>query len=180
MAARKAQREQAEALEALSRANRTDDLTGLGNRRLGNKLLDGLLAHDAVVILDFDHFKRVNDSYGHARGDQLLQQLGAFLQSEIREADTVARMGGEEFLLVLKQTEEADALQIVERLIAAWQSTTPLATLSAGVAIHASCSPSATYTAADRALYEAKVAGRNRVGLAAEQAFALPDVQQAS
>jgi diguanylate cyclase (GGDEF)-like protein len=167
-AARRAQHQQEAALEALARANKTDDLTGLGNRRLGNQLLEGLQPGDAVAILDLDKFKHVNDVFGHARGDQLLQELGAFLQAEVREADTIARMGGEEFLLVIRQPSAGAASQIVMRLLTAWRLTTPLATLSAGVTIHVEGrGPSATYAEADRALYEAKDAGRNRMSLAA-------------
>ena len=81
-------------------------MTGLGNRRLGNQLLDRLAVDDSVAILDLDHFKQVNDTHGHARGDLLLQELGAFLLAEVREADTVARMGGEEFLLALRASAE--------------------------------------------------------------------------
>lgn len=166
-ALRQAQREQQEALEALARANQTDDLTGLGNRRLGNKLLEALRPGDAVVILDLDDFKRVNDEYGHASGDQLLQQLGDFLRAEIREADTVARMGGEEFMLVLRDATPESIESVAGRLVAAWRTTKPLATLSAGAAIHpARQSPSKTYSVADSALYEAKTGGRDRLVLA--------------
>ena len=162
-----AQAEQAEALLALSRATRTDDLTGLGNRRLGNELLDKLTADDAVVVLDLDHFKQVNDNFGHARGDKLLQELGDFLKREVRTADTVARMGGEEFLVVLRGATNAESVLAAERLITAWQRRAPLATLSAGVAIHADGqSPSVTYSLADRALYRAKEEGRSRMVLA--------------
>jgi diguanylate cyclase (GGDEF)-like protein len=173
--ARRAQREQAETLEALARASRTDDLTGLGNRRLGNQLLEGLRAEDAVVVLDLDNFKRVNDVYGHARGDQLLQELGAFLSAEVRELDTVARMGGEEFLLVIRQPDLGAATAVIMRLLTAWRLTLPLATLSAGVAIHVEGrGPSVTYAAADRALYEAKDAGRDRMNIAALSVGPLP------
>lgn len=164
---RRAQQEQAQALTALARASRTDDLTGLGNRRLGNQLLDALDIDDAVVILDLDHFKRVNDRFGHARGDLVLQEFGRFLTTYVRDQDTVARMGGEEFLIVLKGAGEAHGLQAAQRLIAAWHFQGPLATLSAGIAIHTpGQGQAATYAKADAALYRAKAEGRARVALA--------------
>ncbi len=167
-AARRAQRDQAEALATLARASHTDDLTGLGNRRLGNQLFDGLQPGDVVAILDLDDFKQVNDVYGHARGDQVLQQLGAFLLAEVREADTVARMGGEEFMLVVRPPDAVNAERIVGRLLEQWRVTTPLSTLSAGIATHAARqSPSSTYSKADAALYEAKNAGRDRLVVSA-------------
>jgi diguanylate cyclase (GGDEF)-like protein len=169
-AAHLAQGEQAEALAGLARASRTDDLTGLGNRRLGNQLLDGLAADDSVVILDLDHFKQVNDTHGHARGDLLLQELGGFLRAEVRDADTVARMGGEEFFFLLRDSVDA-GVPVVERLLMAWQQREPLATLSAGVAVHRDGqSPSITYAQADRALYEVKAASRGQLILALAEA----------
>ena len=163
---RRAQIEQADALQALSRASRTDDLTGLGNRRLGNQLLERLADGDAIVILDVDHFKAVNDLYGHGGGDRLLQDLGGFLQGASRTADTVARMGGEEFLLVVKNTLAEEALNHASHLVDAWRRTRPLATISAGVAVHVNGqSPSATYASADAALYQAKKAGRDHAQL---------------
>jgi diguanylate cyclase (GGDEF)-like protein len=165
-AADQAQCDQAETLAASARASRTDDLTGLGNRRLGNQLLDQLTAGDFVAILDLDHFKQVNDTHGHARGDQLLQELGAFLRAEVRDADTVARMGGEEFMVVFRSAPDA-GVAAVERLLTDWHERRPMATLSAGAAIHLErSSPSLTYAQADRALYQAKAAGRGRLVLA--------------
>ncbi len=166
-ALRLAHQQQEETLAALARANRTDDLTGLGNRRLGNQLLDRLVVGDAVVILDLDEFKRVNDEFGHARGDELLYELGRFLQQEVRAADTVARMGGEEFLLVIHDAPLAESARIVERLLTAWRQTNPLATLSAGVDVQVTGrTPSNTYARADSALYSAKHLGRDRMVIA--------------
>ena len=95
------------ALAALTRANVTDDLTGLGNRRRANSLLDSLDDGDALAILDLDHFKRVNDTLGHHRGDEVLQELGEFLLRTVRDHDTVARYGGEEFIVVIRQRHGA-------------------------------------------------------------------------
>lgn len=165
--AHRAKMNQAEALDLLSVANRTDDMTGLGNRRLGNQLLDELSAGDALILLDVDRFKAINDTFGHSKGDQLLQELGAFLRREARHVESVARMGGEEFMLIIKNIPADTALVIAERLVRGWRHTGPLATISAGVAIHpAGQSPSVTYAEADAALYQAKDHGRDRVALA--------------
>ena len=119
-------------LADLSRATVTDALTGLGNRRLGEMLLETLEPGDAVAILDLDHFKNVNDRYGHPEGDRLLRQLGDYLSGSLRDSDAVARMGGEEFMLVLRGPGHA-AIDIVSRLLASWRTEKPLATISAGV-----------------------------------------------
>ena len=104
---------------AFATAAQTDDLTGLGNRCRGNILLDSLTPNDALLVLDIDHFKLVNDLHGHAAGDRLLMELGDFLAAHLREGDGVARYGGEEFIVVLRQVGTG-ALEIGERLIAAW------------------------------------------------------------
>jgi len=162
-ATRRAQSGQAEAMEALARASITDDLTGLGNRRHANTLLDALQPGDALAILDLDLFKQVNDTLGHQRGDQVLQAFAAFLDEAVRDHDTVARLGGEEFILVL-QGAGAAGVDTVRRLLDAWRATRPLVTFSAGVACHeAGTAPTDTLGHADAALYEAKSTGRNRV-----------------
>jgi diguanylate cyclase (GGDEF)-like protein len=152
--------EEAQAL--LERANLTDDLTGVGNRRRANSLLDSMRAGDGLVLLDLDHFKEVNDSLGHAEGDRVLSDLGDYLRSAVREADAVARFGGEEFLVLLRgaggQVEDA-----ARRLLDGWRVRCSTVTLSAGAAIHVdSRGPDATFRAADAALYEAKHRGRDR------------------
>ena len=153
-------------LSNLSRQAMTDELTGVGNRRLGGMLLESLVPGDAVVMLDVDLFKDVNDTFGHPEGDRLLHQLGAFLNSSARDRDAVARMGGEEFLLVVRGAGiESEA--IVSRLLQSWRSMSPLATFSAGVAVHrVRTNSSVTYAAADRALYNAKERGRDQVVMA--------------
>jgi diguanylate cyclase (GGDEF)-like protein len=157
------QRELVEARNLLERANLTDDLTGLGNRRRSNSLLDSMQPGDGLLLLDLDHFKRVNDTFGHAEGDRVLSVLGEFLRSAVRDADTVARFGGEEFLIVLRGAgnEVGDA---AARLLGRWREQQVGVTLSAGVAVHvAGRGPSDTFQAADAALYEAKDQGRDRV-----------------
>ena len=163
-AAYRARDKQTEVVELLSVASRTDDLTGLGNRRLGNQLLDDLAEGDAVVVIDVDRFKAINDTHGHSQGDRLLQDLGAFLRLKVREPQHVARMGGEEFMIVIKHTSADVAYVIAERLVRGWRRTGALTTISAGVAIHAPGQrSSSTYAEADAALYRAKDAGRDRV-----------------
>jgi diguanylate cyclase (GGDEF)-like protein len=117
-----------------------------------------------VVILDLDHFKQVNDTYGHACGDHLLRELGAFLRAEVRAADTVARMGSEEFMLVPPASADF-GVPTVERLLTAWQQRKPQATLSVAVRRDRQ-HLSSTYAQADNALYQAKAAGRGQTVLA--------------
>jgi diguanylate cyclase (GGDEF)-like protein len=147
---------------ALAVASLTDDLTGLGNRRRADALLDSLAAGDALAILDLDHFKLVNDTYGHERGDEVLHDLGLFLADAIRGIDLVARFGGEEFVVVLRDAGSS-APATIERLLEGWRRTGPLATLSAGIAVHGDGrSAHDTFADADAALYAAKAGGRDR------------------
>ena len=139
-----------------------DELTGIGNRRYATGLLAALQPEDAVVMIDLDHFKSVNDTDGHEGGDRVLQELAQYLQTGIRDADTVARYGGEEFVMVLHRVG-AEGLPAVQRLCAGWRRTAPRTTFSAGVAVHRAGDTAATTLArADAALYEAKRAGRDR------------------
>ena len=147
--------------DTLTQAALTDELTGLGNRRHAERLLDSLAEGDAVVMLDLDHFKSVNDRFGHALGDRLLQELGNYLRVAVRDRDSLARMGGEEFLMVLRGP--VDPGPAVERIVAGWRSRSPLATISAGAAVHhAGTRAKVTLRNADAALYSAKRAGRDR------------------
>ena len=155
-ATQKAEVGQRAALDILATANVTDDLTGVGNRRRANVMLDSLEPGDALAILDLDHFKRVNDVLGHQAGDFVLQDLGQYLRGAIRGADSVARFGGEEFLIVLKGPNEAAAVTI-HRLLTGWRSQLPKTTLSAGLAVHQQGQSSdVTFANADAALYGAK------------------------
>ena len=152
------------ALDALALASITDDLTGLGNRRHANQMLDLLHDGDALAIFDLDHFKNVNDTFGHHYGDRVLNEFGQFLGEHVRQQDAVARYGGEEFIMVLHNAN-TEALEIVERLLQQWRTRTPPATLSVGVAVHHGTSWSDTFTRADQALYHAKETGRDRAVL---------------
>jgi diguanylate cyclase (GGDEF)-like protein len=144
------------------RASLTDPLTGVGNRRQGDRLLASLAPGDAVIVIDLDYFKSINDSFGHLVGDEVLAAVGAHLRAHVRGADTIARVGGEEFLAVLRSME-GDADRAAERLVAGWREQRPLTTISAGMALHREGEAgSTTYAHADAALYAAKRGGRDR------------------
>jgi diguanylate cyclase (GGDEF)-like protein len=161
--------------EELERVSVTDGLTGLFNRR---RLMEALadetrrsqrLKHTfAVMMVDVDHFKKYNDSFGHLAGDGVLSRVAALLREATREVDFVARYGGEEFLVMLPETGMPEALEIAERirgLIAAEPFPSRHMTVSIGVAefpLHGP-TPEQVIAAADEALYEAKREGRDKV-----------------
>ena len=160
-ALRQARDAQHEASALLAVAAVTDDLTGLGNRRHVNQLLDELTPGDAVLLLDLDHFKELNDQLGHIAGDQVLADLGRYLHTTTRAGDAVGRYGGEEFVVVLRQP--SDAVTAAGRLLDGWRSLDPTVTFSIGIAVHQhDHSPWDTLALADAALYAAKAQGRNR------------------
>ena len=160
---RRARVAQDQATGLLAVAAVTDDLTGLGNRRHVNTLLDGLTEGDALLLLDLDHFKDLNDRLGHLAGDDVLALLGRYLHEATREGDAVARYGGEEFLVVLRASGAEAAHHAAERLLEGWRATDPVITFSIGIAVHEACSsPLDTLAHADAALYCAKDEGRNR------------------
>lgn len=165
---------------ALERMAHEDELTGLGNRRaldlnLPDKLVTAQLHHKAlaVVVLDLDHFKRVNDAFGHAIGDKVLIQVARILGDQTRADDLVTRTGGEEFVLVLPGMSQSDAFDMCERLRLRvsdfqWDTVAPglAVTLSAGIACAPAYEATALLERADLAMYRAKKAGRNRVAVA--------------
>ncbi|MDQ1375123.1 MAG: diguanylate cyclase, partial [Actinomycetota bacterium] len=154
--------EQQRVIDELTEAAMQDALTGVGNRRRAALLLEELRAEDAVVLIDLDHFKLVNDTAGHATGDRVLVLLGRYLREAARDVDAIARYGGEEFLLVLRNAGDS-ALAATARLLEGWRELRPLTTFSAGVAVHQpDRSPAATLGRADAALYRAKRSGRDR------------------
>ena len=109
--------------DLLSRQARTDDLTGVANRREFERLFSGLVraareqgTRLSVCVCDLDNFKLVNDSWGHAAGDQMLTTFGAILQENLRKTDLPARIGGDEFILALPDTSAAEAAEIMERV----------------------------------------------------------------
>lgn len=151
------------ATQILLDASMRDALTGVGNRRRADALLASIRPGDAIALLDLDHFKDVNDRWGHAVGDEVLVRLARHLEQCLREGDAVARFGGEEFLIVLRSAGNNSHLTMA-RLCDGWRQSDQLATFSAGVAIHTvGCSAQATLAEADVALYAAKDAGRDRV-----------------
>lgn len=152
-----------------------DPLTGLPNRRALELALARQYAlaqrHDtpiAVLYIDVDHFKRFNDSHGHAAGDEALAHIGSILRSRLRTSDHYGRWGGEEFLAIAPGEGAGDALSLAERLRHA-VATNPgpshtTLTISIGVATSPPCStPTELVDTADQRLYEAKRLGRNRV-----------------
>ncbi|MGZ4184491.1 MAG: diguanylate cyclase domain-containing protein [Solirubrobacteraceae bacterium] len=157
----------ADVVDDLYDAAQTDALTGLPNRRAWDAQLKRSLSEDrqiAIAMLDFDHFKEFNDTYGHPAGDRLLKEAAAAWRDQLRAGDLLARIGGEEFALMLVDCELATATEVVERLRA---SMPQARTCSAGLAVRGDGeSAEAVIARADRALYQAKADGRNRVALA--------------
>lgn len=162
----------------LSHAAMTDQLTGLPNRRAGMSELDkawsasGRSAQPmAALVIDVDHFKRINDSYGHAVGDQVLREVAQTLQHSARRDDVVCRLGGEEFLMVCNNTDLRAALgagerlrKLVEVLAIKVGGHEIQLSISVGIAARDASMNDADelVNAADRALYRAKESGRNR------------------
>ncbi len=168
-----------EANRELDRQAHTDALTGLLNRRgfeaqfgFALALAERSVRPLSIVSLDIDHFKRINDQYGHAAGDTVLQRLASLLREQLRASDIVARVGGEEFVALLPDTDGTGAKAVAEGLLGAAAATMHPdighVTMSAGVASLRSPQESRAELLArsDAALYEAKQAGRNRVRMA--------------
>jgi diguanylate cyclase (GGDEF)-like protein len=176
--------------EEAQRLSVTDSLTGLFNHR---SLRDVLKRESeragrfgrrlAVLVLDLDHFKEINDRHGHAAGDAVLVEFAQRLRHEIREVDVAFRQGGEEFALLLPETDEVGGVAVAERLGEAIRRV-PIeinenhvtVTVSIGVAVfpdHAKSGP-AVLRAADEALYAAKTAGRDTFRVAGEIGSSAP------
>jgi diguanylate cyclase (GGDEF)-like protein len=158
-----------------------DELTGSLNRRSIMRTLNGEIsrAHRSkapcsIALIDLDWFKRINDTYGHPTGDEVLRTFAISVYANIRDFDRFGRFGGEEFLLVLPDTADAAAVRILDRLRAIiadldWSAFSPgmRVTVSAGVASLRPDETADTFLArADRALYAAKARGRNRIASA--------------
>jgi diguanylate cyclase (GGDEF)-like protein len=158
--------EQLRLLEALGEQTLRDALTGVGSRRHADALVEGLQPGDSLLLIDVDHFKLINDTRGHLGGDRLLEQLGAHLRASLRDHDSVARYGGDEFLVRL-QSHDGDSADIAQRLLDSWVAVGDVPTFSIGIALHQrGAVPSATFAEADRALYVSKNEGRARIALA--------------
>jgi diguanylate cyclase (GGDEF)-like protein len=150
---------------------RTDELTGLANRRTWQERLDLEIARAArtgtplcLLTLDLDHFKDYNDAHGHPAGDQLLRDTVWVWLTHIRETDLLARLGGEEFGLLLPDTPLEPAALLGERLLRHMPSGS---TASAGLAIWHGDDADVFFRRADEALYAAKAAGRDQLTVAA-------------
>ena len=162
----------------------TDHLTGLANRRRFERQLEREITRTlrysrpfCLLLLDIDHFKQVNDTYGHEAGDEAIRLLASKLQAGTRGIDLAARIGGEEFAVILPETDFEGGLDVAERLrVAIKESQIPAVgqiTASFGVAEFPLCATTGRelMAVADVALYEAKRNGRDRVerGIAAEE-----------
>jgi diguanylate cyclase (GGDEF)-like protein len=163
----------------LERLATTDSLTGLGNRRflferLGQEVYRARRYHTplSLLLFDIDHFKRINDGWGHAVGDHVLREIARETHQSLRKADTAGRYGGEEFIVLLPETDLAEAVALAHRLnreisrkvIKPERGSPILVTVSVGVATLAPAeSGEELVQRADQALYRAKQAGRDRV-----------------
>jgi diguanylate cyclase len=163
-----------------------DGLTGLMNRRAFDERIEAALAqlpeHSSglcLLMLDIDHFKRINDTFGHVFGDRVLRTIGQLLKATVKGQDTVARYGGEEFAVLLPETPRAGALTVGERVRESVaesrirrlnsDETIGSVTISLGLARYrAGDSPATFIERADAALYLSKANGRNRLTLAEE------------
>ncbi|MCP9758252.1 diguanylate cyclase [Aquitalea sp. S1-19] len=156
------------------RVSQTDELTGVSNRRhilevMTHQLRAPHPEGSCIAIFDLDHFKRVNDVYGHPFGDRVLRQFATLLQSMVRRSDGFGRLGGEEFMLVLRGARSKAANELLERVLGQLRSQRYFPeypdwfyTCSVGATIlHHDDTIEAAYKRADDALYRAKHAGRN-------------------
>ena len=165
-------RDRAISLARTARLATRDPLTGLANRRLFDETLPRELARAArrgqpvaLVALDVDEFKHVNDEHGHPVGDAILRRIGQALACRVKASDLAARVGGDEFLVILPDCSLGAATRVAERLRMAASTDSPLpVTLSAGVAAapQDGWNPAELLGAADAALYAAKAGGRAR------------------
>ncbi|MCW8109330.1 GGDEF domain-containing protein [Alteromonas ponticola] len=165
--------------EELKIMSRVDGLTGLYNRRYWQERFDMIFKlakrRDKAVsamMLDIDHFKKVNDTYGHQAGDKVIQTLAQVITQSVRETDLAGRYGGEEFAIVLTDTDANNARIVAERIRSAAEATkvqhegnTITFTVSIGLSEYGSHCQSALgwLEMADQALYDAKVSGRNQI-----------------
>lgn len=164
----------------------TDELTGIPNRRFVLARAEEIIAkataspsdsRGCLAILDLDHFKGINDRFGHAAGDVVLRDFAITIHGMVRRLDSMGRIGGEEFAIVLPGARLPDAERIVERMLSEVRLSRPLSidpafgyTFSAGIAL---ARPGDTldtlYERADKALYRAKLGGRNRIYVEGER-----------
>src|SRR4028119_610342 len=171
-------------LDTCEEAAFTDHLTGLANRRRFERQLEREVARTrryghpfCLLMLDIDHFKKVNDTYGHEGGDEALRRLGHVLQTGTRGVDTAARLGGEEFAVILTETDFTHGLEVAERLRNTVRETNilPAGQMTVSIGLAEFGQPlrdgRELYGSADAALYEAKRRGRDRVVTASGMTF---------
>ncbi len=174
-------------LDTCEEAAFTDHLTGLANRRRFERQLEREITRTlrytrpfCLLLLDIDHFKQVNDSYGHEAGDEAIRRLAVILQAGTRGIDTAARIGGEEFAVLLTETELSGGIEVAERLRLAIKAeeipSVGHVTASFGVAEFPLCAQTGRelVSTADAAMYEAKRKGRDRVASASADANPQP------
>ncbi|MEZ0167287.1 GGDEF domain-containing protein [Microvirga sp. TS319] len=179
-----AQFEQARvAAAAMENSAHTDALTGIANRRGMEAAFQRLQTDSSVsavlILLDVDHFKRVNDRFGHFAGDEVLRWVASSITSQLRLGDLAGRWGGEEFVIAAPGTSLSDGAQLAERMCHAISAKghpiVGAVTISAGVAAWTSDLPlQEALRLADSALYRAKARGRNRIEIAADQPLSCP------
>jgi diguanylate cyclase (GGDEF)-like protein len=175
---RQKNRQLEEMLERVEILAITDPLTGLFNRRRGENVLEKEFTRSvryatplSCLMIDIDHFKRINDVFGHRAGDTVLKEVGEIIRSSAREIDTIARWGGEEFLVLLPQTPKENGVRFAERILKAigHHEFSGLSDTQITVSIGISSAPDPSIdsgekliNASDIALYDAKRKGRNR------------------
>jgi diguanylate cyclase (GGDEF)-like protein len=149
----------------------TDNLTGLYNRKyLDDHMTLSLTRdhHGTLLVIDIDHFKQINDTYGHQSGDNVLRQVARIIRENVRESDIAARWGGEEFAVYLPHVELNQGVQIAERIRKNVElKTNPKVTISCGISYwdrskDGKVTVESVFAIADEVLYEAKKAGRNK------------------
>lgn len=171
--------QQAEELDRTRREAHTDALSGVANRKAFDDRLKLLLGYQrrlgtpfSLLLADLDHFKWINDTYGHQAGDRVIHQLGSLLTSQVRENDFVARYGGDEFAVLLANADLEASMKIAERIcvetthinFGAPTSEQTAVTLSLGLAVaQAGDTTETLFKRADEALYASKKGGRNQV-----------------
>lgn len=162
-------------LKALRRQAERDEVTGLVNRRRANVVLQRETERSfrsnrpfSVLLIDLDHFKRINDTHGHLVGDRVLQRFGQALQQRARQLDTIARWGGEEFLVICPETGQIGALQLAADICRLLRELdfAPVDTVTASIGVatlQEDDTPDSLVHRADMRLYAAKEAGRDRI-----------------
>jgi diguanylate cyclase (GGDEF)-like protein/PAS domain S-box-containing protein len=160
--------------DRLRELSEKDPMTSLWNRRKFDKEMQNQAMRTkrysdnesaTLALIDIDHFKRVNDNYGHDRGDEVIKDVAGCLTHHLRETDVIARIGGEEFAIIMPHTDLREAEMVLNRVRTAINIESELnITVSAG-ATEISAKPEETYKRADIALYESKSLGRNQVSV---------------